>query len=67
VNPITIYTAFNPADSHLFHSGLEAAGFHPVLDNENSSSWLGGFSTATLISLKVPEVEVADAREFLSS
>jgi hypothetical protein len=67
MNLVTISTAFNLADAQLSRSRLEAAGFHPFLDNENASSWLGGFSTATLIRLQVPETEAADARELLAS
>jgi len=64
---VTIFTAFNLAETQLIRSRLEAAGFHPFIANENVSSWLGGFSTATTIRLQVPGSEVADAKEFLNA
>jgi hypothetical protein len=67
MNLVTIFTAFNLAETQLLRSCLEAAGFHPFLANENASSWLGGFSTATMIRLQVPEIEAADAKEFLNA
>jgi len=67
MNLVTIFTAFNLAETQLLRSRLEAAGFHPFLANENVSSWLGGFSTATTIRLQVPAVEAADAKEFLNA
>jgi hypothetical protein len=67
VKLITIFTAFNLAETQLIRSRLEAAGFHPFLANENVSSWLGGFSSATMIRLQVPETEAADAKEFLNA
>jgi hypothetical protein len=67
MNLVTIFTAFNLAETQLLRSRLEAAGFHPFLANENVSSWLGGFSTATTIRVQVPENEAADAKEFLNA
>jgi hypothetical protein len=67
VKLITIFTAFNLAETQLLRARLEAAGFHPFLANENVSSWLGGFSTATTIRVQVPENEAADAKEFLNA
>jgi hypothetical protein len=64
---VTIFTAFNLAETQLLRARLEAAGFHPFLANENVSSWLGGFSTATTIRLQVPENEAASAAEFLNA
>jgi hypothetical protein len=63
----TVFTAFNLADANLVRSRLEAANFHPFVANENAASWLGGYSTATLIRVQVPEAEAADAKEFLES
>jgi hypothetical protein len=63
----TIFTAFNLAETQLVRSRLEAAGFHPFIANENVSSWLGGYSTATMIRVQVPEAEAADAKEFLNA
>ena len=68
MNLVTIATNFNLADAGLVCSRLEAAGFHPVMGNENASSWLGGtMSTATMLRIEVPENEAADAKEFLDA
>jgi len=67
MNLVTIFTAFNLAETQLLRARLEAAGFHPFLANENASSWLGGFSTATTIRVQVPENEADDAKEFLNA
>jgi hypothetical protein len=67
MNFVTIFTAFNLAETQLIRSRLEAAGFHPFIANENVSSWLGGYSTATMIRVQVPEAEAADAKEFLNA
>jgi hypothetical protein len=67
MNFVTIFTAFNLAETQLIRSRLEAAGFHPFIANENVSSWLGGYSTATMIRVQVPEDEAADAKEFLNA
>jgi hypothetical protein len=63
----TVFTAFTPADAQLACSRLEAAGFHPFVANENASSYLGGYSAATMIRIQVPEAEAADAKEFLNA
>jgi Putative prokaryotic signal transducing protein len=63
----TIFTAFNLVETQLVQSRLEAAGFHPFIANENVSSWLGGYSTATTIRLQVPEAEAKAAKEFLDT
>jgi hypothetical protein len=63
---ITISTSFNLAEAGLVCSRLEAAGFHPFM--ENSSSWLGGtMSTATQLQIEVPENEADAAQEFLAA
>jgi hypothetical protein len=67
MNPVTIFTTFNQAEAQLVRSRLEAADFHPFVANENSSAWLGGTSTATLLRIEVPENEAADAKEFLDA
>jgi len=63
----TVFTAFNLTEAQLVRSRLEAADFHPFVANENTASWLGGYSTATLIRVQVPETEAADAKEFLDA
>ena len=62
-----VFTAFSPADAELACSRLEAAGFHPFVANENASSYLGGYSAATMLRVQVPEAEAADAQEFLKA
>jgi hypothetical protein len=66
MNLVTIATSFNLAEAGLVCSRLEAAGFHPFM--ENSSSWLGGtMSTATQLRIEVPEDEAVAAQEFLAA
>jgi len=66
--PVTVYTAFNPADAHLVRSRLDAAGFHAVVTNETAALTIEGYAMATGgIRVQVPESEAADAREFLSA
>ena len=70
MNLVTICTSFYLTEAELTRSRLEAAGFHPFLTNEYTSSWLGGGgcgSTATMIQVQVPETEAADAKEFLDT
>jgi len=68
MNLVTVATNFNLADAGLVCSRLEAAGFHPVMGNENASAWLGGtMSTATQLRIEVPENEATDAKEFLAA
>ena len=53
---ITILTTFNLTEAQLACSRLEAAKFHPFVDNENAA-WLAGFgtcSTAGMIRVQVP-------------
>jgi hypothetical protein len=64
---VTVFTSFVSAEAQLVCSQLEAADFHPFIANENASSYLGGFSTATTLRVQVPEDEIADAKEFLDA
>ena len=63
----TVFTAFTPADAQLACSRLEAAGFHPFVANENTASWLAGYSVLANVQVQVPEAEAADAKEFLNA
>ena len=64
---VTIFTAFSPAEAQLVRSRLEAAEFHPFVANELSALSMDGYSLAVGgILVQVPEVEAADAREFLN-
>ncbi len=65
---VTVLTAFNPADAQLARSRLEAAGFHPFVANENAALSIEGYAiTVGGIRVQVPEVEAADAKEFLET
>ena len=64
---VTVFQAFNSAEAQLIRCRMEAAGFNPFIANEFSASALGGLSTATLISVQVPEAEAAEAKEFLAA
>lgn len=63
----TIFTGFNLTDAQLICSRLEAAGFHPFLANENTASWLAGYSPLANIRVQVPEAEAADVKAFLDA
>ncbi|MFM2294840.1 MAG: putative prokaryotic signal transducing protein [Verrucomicrobiota bacterium] len=65
MNPNTVFTSFSSADAQLVASRLEAAGFHPFVENEFSAAALGGMSNSTLIRVQISDAELADAREFL--
>ena len=65
---VTVMTAFNPADAQLARSRLEAAGFHPFVAHENAALGTDGYALAVGgIRVQVPDVEAADAREFLDA
>jgi hypothetical protein len=63
----TVVTTANLTDAELVCSRLEAAGFHPFVANENTASWLAGYSVLANVLVQVPETEAADAREFLKA
>jgi hypothetical protein len=68
MNLVTVFTAFNPIDAQLVRSRLEAAQFHAVVMHELSALSIDGYSMAAGgIRVQVPEIEAADAREFLSA
>jgi len=65
---VTIFKAFNPAEAQLVRSRLEAAGFHPFVADELSALSIDGYALAAGgIRVQVPEIEVADVREFLDT
>ena len=66
---VIVLSTFNLTEAQLACSRLEAANFHPFVDNENAA-WLAGFgtySTAGMIRVQVPEAEATDAKEFLEA
>jgi len=64
---VTVITTANLTDAQLHCSRLEAAGFHPFVANENTASWLAGYSVLANVQVQVPEAEADDAREFLAT
>ena len=64
---VTISKELSDTDAQMKRSRLEAAGFHPLLANEDAALWLGTAITTGGILLQVPEAEAADAREFLDA
>jgi hypothetical protein len=64
---VTISKELSDTDAQMKRSRLEAAGFHPLLANEDAALWLGTAITTGGILLQVPESEAADAREFLNA
>jgi hypothetical protein len=67
MNLVTIATDFNLVNAQLICTRLEAADFHPFIANELAAGWLAGTSTATLLRIQVPEIEAANAKEFLDA
>lgn len=65
---VTIFKAFNPAEAQLVRSRLDAAGFHAIVAHELSALSMDGYALAAGgIRVQVPEVEAAEAKEFLTS
>ena len=68
MNPVTVYTALNPAEAQLARSRLEAAGFHAEIAHELAALSLDGYAMAAGgIRVQVPESEAAEADAFLRS
>jgi hypothetical protein len=65
---VTVYTALNPVDADLVYSRLAAADFHPVIKGGLAGTSIEGYVLAAGgVDIQVPEDEVDDAHEFLSS
>lgn len=65
---ITVSTALNSADANLTASRLDAAGFHPSIKGELAALSMDGYALAAGgIQVQVPDVEAAEAKEFLAS
>lgn len=64
---VTISKELNLAEADLKVARLDAANFHPVLQNESSALYLGTAVGAGGFLIQVPEAEVAAAKEFLAS
>jgi hypothetical protein len=63
----TVFSTANLTEAQLICSRLEAAGFHPFVANENTASWLAGYSVLANVQVQLPEAEAADAKEFLEA
>lgn len=64
---VTVATRIKLGEAELIRCQLEAAGFHPFIDNEMAAGWLGGSSTAILLRIEVPDEEAVAAKEFLET
>lgn len=66
---VTVYNSFNPMDSQLVRSRLEAAGFHPFIPSENSAFGTEGCYSMAVggLRVQVPEDELAEAKKFLDT
>jgi hypothetical protein len=65
---VTVFSAFNPFEAQLVRSRLDAAGFHPSVQNELAALTTEGYGMAVGgVRVQVPEDEAAEAREFLDS
>lgn len=68
MNLVTIFNGLNPAEVQLVRSRLEAAGFHPLVLDENAALGMEGYTLAIGgIRVQVPENELANAKEFLAA
>ena len=67
MEPTTVFITLIDTEAQLVRSRLEAAGFSPIVLNENSAINLGSFSKSSMIRVQVPEPEAADAGEFLKA
>ena len=64
---VTISKELNLAEADLKVARLDAANFHPVLQNESSALYLGTAVGAGGFLIQVPEDEAESAKEFLAS
>ncbi|MGD0744125.1 MAG: DUF2007 domain-containing protein [Verrucomicrobiota bacterium] len=61
---VSIHKGWNLSQAQLVRSRLESAGFYAVLINEYTAMVFGGIFP---VFVKVPEVEIAEAKEFLAA
>ncbi len=61
---VTVFKGWNLNKAQLTCSRLEAADFNPILFNEYTATMFGGVFP---VFVKVPEIEAADAKEFLET
>lgn len=67
MNPVTVFTAFNPAEAQLVRSRLEAAGFLAFVVHELSALSMDGYALAAGgILVQVPAEQAADAKALLA-
>jgi len=68
MDPVTVYSAFSPADAQLVRSRLEAAGFDAIVTHETAAMTMDGYSMAAGgVLVQVPQEEAAEAQEFLKA
>lgn len=68
MNLVTVFKAFSAAEAELTRARLETAGFHAVIIGELAAISMEGYSQATGgIRVQVPDIEAAEAREFLDA
>lgn len=68
MSPVTVFTAFSPAEAQLVRARLEAAGFHAFVTGELSALSMDGYSMATGgIRVQVPAEEADEVKEFLAA
>lgn len=61
---VSVFKGWNLNEAQLVCSQLESADFHPVLLNEYTAMMFGGIFP---VHIKVPEIEAAEAKEFLAA
>ena len=65
---VSVFKGWNLNEAELVCSRLEAADFHPFVINEYTANMFGGSANAiSPVFVQVPEVEAADAEEFLNA
>jgi len=62
---VTISNELNLTEADLKFCRLEGGGFHPFINHEASSLYMGTAIATGGILVQVPESEAADAKEFL--
>lgn len=63
---ITVSKELNLAEADLKFCRLEGGGFHPFINHESSSLYMGTAIATGGILVQVPESEATAAKEFLA-
>jgi hypothetical protein len=67
MNMITISRELNLTEADLKFARLQGGGFHPFINHEASSIYMGTAIATGGFLVQVPETESAEAQEFLTS